>query len=216
VESFVQWLQGLNPLLIYLAVFGIAFVENIFPPSPSDIMIVAAGSLIGIRDVGFTTTLLSATAGSVLGWMVMYKLGDWFGVKIIETGRLKFIPVDALKKVELWFSRYGYWIVVVNRFLTGTRAVVSFFAGMSKLDLVRTTILCSVSALVWNAILVGAGYYLGRNWQQIEFYLHAYSQVVTAAIVVGLLLLAVHFIQKMRRPPAHRRKTHHDSRKSHQ
>jgi membrane protein DedA with SNARE-associated domain len=196
VESLFQQIQSLDPLLVLIFVFGFAFLENIFPPSPSDLMIVAAGSIVGMGGVGFVPTLLCATAGSVSGFLVMYRFGAWFGIKYVEGGRIKYLPVESIRKVEEWFSRYGYWVVVVNRFLTGTRAVVSFFAGMSRLRLGLTTVLCAVSALLWNAILVSGGYYLGRNWERIGVYLNTYSQIVTTIVVIVVAVIVVRYFMQ--------------------
>ena len=196
LEDFVLSLQTLDPLLIYLVVFSIAFIENVFPPSPSDIVIVFAGSLVGIGQVGFIETLLVGTAGSTFGFVLMFKIGHWFGARILERGKISFIPISSVKKVESWFNRYGYWIIIANRFLSGTRAVVSFFAGMSELKLARTTVLCFISALAWNTILISGGFYLGKNWQRIGLYLSAYGQIVTALIVVIVIVLVAKFLYK--------------------
>jgi membrane protein DedA with SNARE-associated domain len=197
VEEFVGTLQALSPALILTVVFLIALIENIFPPSPSDVVIVFAGSLVGIGRVGYAETLLLATAGSTIGFMLMYKIGDWFGVRILEQGKIKFIPRESVRKVDDWFRKHGYWIIVANRFLSGTRAVVSFFAGMAELDLLRTTALCFVSALAWNAILVTGGFYLGNNWQLIGTYLSTYSQIMTGLlVVVSVGLIARYFFKK--------------------
>ncbi|MGB2959457.1 MAG: DedA family protein [Bacteroidota bacterium] len=196
MEEFIQEILSLSPALILLVVFCIAFIENVFPPSPSDIMIVAAGSLVGAGTLGFVETLLISTAGSTLGFVTMYKIGDWFGDHILEEGKIKFIPVGSVKKVEGWFRRYGYWIIVANRFLAGTRAVVSFFAGVSELNLPVTTLLCLISALAWNSILVSGGYLLGHNWERITFYLTSYTQIVTGLVIVVALLLIAKYLYK--------------------
>jgi membrane protein DedA with SNARE-associated domain len=196
VDTLIHFLESLSPLLVCLVVFLIAFVENIFPPSPSDSLIVFGGSLVAIGRVGFVELLLWTTAGSVLGFLAMYQIGKWFGVRILEKGRIKFIPIESVQKVDVWFRKYGYSIIVVNRFLAGTRAVVSLFAGMSRLRLVKTTVLCALSALAWNTILLGGGYYLGSNWQRIGFYLSGYSQIVTIVIVVAALALIAHYVYK--------------------
>lgn len=197
MEDFIQYLQTLDPFLIYVAVISIAFIENIFPPFPSDIVVVFAGSLISVGQVGFLEVLILATVGSTVGFVAMYKIGDWFGDKILEQGKIKFIPVEGVKKVEAWFQRYGYWIIVANRFLAGTRAVVSFCAGMSELNLFKTTALSFFSALVWNGILVSAGWYLGRNWERIGFYLSTYSQIVTGVLIlVVMFFVARYFFNK--------------------
>jgi membrane protein DedA with SNARE-associated domain len=190
LDNFVAYLQSLSPALIYALVFSIAFIENVFPPSPSDSIIVFGGSLVGIGRVGFIETLLWSTAGSTLGFVVMYKIGDWFGEKILAQGKIKFIPVESVQKVDAWFRRYGLWLIIANRFLAGTRAVVSFFAGMAKLRLLPTVVLCALSALVWNALLITGGYYLGNNWREIGGYLSTYSEAVTGLIVLLALAFA--------------------------
>jgi membrane protein DedA with SNARE-associated domain len=194
VEGMIQYLQSLDPWLVYTVVFAIAFVENIFPPSPSDLVVVFGGSLVGIGRVGFVEMLAATTAGSTLGFMTMYMVGEWFGARILERGRIKFIPAAAVRKVDDWFRRYGYWIIIANRFLSGTRAVVSFFAGMAHLKLVRTTVLSFLSALAWNTVLVSGGYVLGQNWERIGFYLSAYSQIVTGIVVVVVLILTARYL----------------------
>lgn len=198
MQDFFHYLNGIDPLVVYSLVLGFALVENLFPPSPSDMMIIAAGSLVGLGRLDFLVTVFSATAGSVIGFAMMYKIGDWFGDHILEQGKLKFIPIESVHKVERWFAKYGYLIIVVNRFLTGTRAVVSFFAGMSELRLSTTVLLCAVSALAWNAILVALGYYLGQNWDRISLLLNTYSQLATAIAVVVVVVLVVRYVLNRR------------------
>jgi membrane protein DedA with SNARE-associated domain len=90
VESIINTLLSLDPLLILFLVFAIAFIENLFPPAPSDVMIVLGGALVGFGRIGFVETLLLATAGSITGFMVMYKIGEWFGDHILERGKISF------------------------------------------------------------------------------------------------------------------------------
>jgi len=191
LETIIAYLQQLSPIWVYAAIFFIAYIENLFPPSPSDVMIVAGGYLVGVGHIDFFTALLIATIGSTTGFMTMYKIGDWFGLRIIETGKIKFFPLESVHKVEIWFRHYGYWLIIVNRFLSGTRAVVGFFAGMAEVKFIPTAILCFVSAFIWNWILVYAGTLLGENWGSIGFYLKTYSQVVTGLVVTGLIFLFI-------------------------
>lgn len=185
LAEIVAFIQSVNPLVAYVTIFAFAFIENIFPPSPSDSIIVLGGSLVGMGQLNLPLVLLCATAGSTLGFIAMYKVGDWFGIRILETGRFTFIPRSTVALVETWFQKYGYWLIVANRFLSGTRAVVSFFAGMARLDLLRTTVLCALSALAWNSILITGGFYLGNNWERIGFYISTYSDIVTGIILLS-------------------------------
>jgi membrane protein DedA with SNARE-associated domain len=196
LETIITYLQQLSPVWVYVAIFFIAYIENIFPPSPSDVMIVAGGYLVGIGNIDFTTALIVATIGSTTGFMSMYKIGDWFGLRIIETGKIKFLPLDSVHKVESWFRKYGYWLIIANRFLSGTRAVVGFFAGMAEVKFIPTTILCFISALIWNAILIYAGTLVGENWESIGIYLTTYSQIVTALVVIAVTVAVFFWYQR--------------------
>ncbi|MCX6135674.1 MAG: DedA family protein [Ignavibacteriales bacterium] len=196
MEELIRHLAAINPVWVYLSVSGFAFLENMFPPLPSDVLILFVGSLVGVGSVDFTVALIATTLGSTAGFVAMYKLGDWFGLRILETGKIPFIPVENVHKVERWFRKYGYFLIVVNRFLTGTRAVISFFAGMSELPLTATASLSFVSALVWNFLLLFAGKELGENWPLIGSYLAAYSKVLTFVLLLVVFLLIVWFLYK--------------------
>ena len=177
----------MDALYVYGAVFFIAYIENIFPPLPSDVILVFAGSLAAIGKASAVLTVVFALAGSTLGFLTMYWIGWKIGDKLLETGRIKFISVDLVRKVETWFRHYGYAVVVANRFLAGTRAVVSFCAGLSEMRLLPTTLLCAVSALLWNSILVYLGSTLGHNWREIGSYLALYGKIVSLGIAVVIL-----------------------------
>jgi membrane protein DedA with SNARE-associated domain len=191
VEEIVAFLSRIDVIWIYFAVLFFAWLENLFPPSPSDVVIVAAGSIVTMGEGSVLLTLLFATAGSTAGFVTMYYLGKAFGHRVLETGKIKFISPDLVGKVQRWFGRYGYWVVIANRFLSGTRAVISFCAGIAEMHFGITVVLSALSALLWNSILIYAGYALGDNWQIIGDYLATYSRVITAVITLGVLLWAV-------------------------
>ncbi|MBI5646075.1 MAG: DedA family protein [Ignavibacteriae bacterium] len=187
MDAVVTWITGLDIGYIYLAVFLISYIENIFPPFPSDVVVVFAGSVVGLGVGSAPVTVLLASIGSTLGFLTMYEIGRRVGDRVLETGRIKFISVELVRKVEDWFRRWGYWIIVLNRFMAGTRAVVSFGAGMSELRLLPTLALSLVSAALWNVLLVTLGAAMGANWRDIGSYLSTYSGVVSIVIATGLL-----------------------------
>ena len=201
LEELIHTLVQVNPAWIYVFIGSVAFIENIFPPFPSDVAIVAVGSLTGVGSVNFALALLCSTTGSTIGFVTMYKLGGWFGRTILERGKITFIPLDQVHKVEKWFHRYGYWVVIGNRFLSGTRAVVSVFAGLSDLSLLWCTILSLVSALIWNGILLYSGKVLGDNWKDISVFLEAYGKAATSILILLVLVLVGRYIYKRHAKP---------------
>lgn len=189
LEQFVDTLISLNPIWIYLVAAAIAYIENIFPPFPSDVILVAAGYLCAAGRVDFWFMLFISTLGSAAGFMTMYKIGFWFGLKVLETKRFKFLKLDQIHKVEAWFQKYGYLVVVVNRFLAGTRAVIAFFTGLSNLSFWKTTLLACISSLIWNTILIFAGRSLGANWRAISPYLETYGQTVLIISIIVIMFM---------------------------
>lgn len=199
VEKTIFWLQQLSPFGVMVAIFLIAYVENIFPPSPSDVLLVFAGTLIGIGTVGFVPSLLVATLGSTLGFVTAYAMGRYFEKEVIEGRFSRWLPVDTFSKVEALFRKYGYGVIIANRFLAGTRAIVSFFAGMSRMNFVPTTLLCALSAMVWNALLLWLGKSLGSNWRQAGNYLATYSTVVTIILIAIAAIFLARWLMKKRK-----------------
>ncbi len=191
LETIIEFLSQVDVVWIYLIVLAIAWLENIFPPFPSDVVIVAAGSIISLGEGSVVLLVLAATVGSTLGFMSMYWLGNQFGDRMLETGRIKFISRKLVQKVHDWFSRFGYWVVIGNRFLSGTRAVISFCTGIADMHFGITSVLSALSALLWNSILIYAGYTVGDNWKVIGDYISAYSRIVTIVVTSGIVLWAI-------------------------
>lgn len=196
VEQIIEFLKTINPFLIYFAVFGIAFIENIFPPFPSDVIVAFSGALAAVTDISLPLVIVFAVIGSTTGFVTMYFIGKFAGDKILEVGKIKFISPEAVFTVERWFQKYGYWLIIANRFLAGTRAIISFFAGMSEMNLKKTIILSAISSLIWNLILIFVGFYVGHNLHKISYYITTYNKVVFAIILFVAILYIIRFFIK--------------------
>ena len=143
IDAYYQQLSTASPYLVYFVLLAVPFIENIFPPFPSDVIIVVCGALIAKGTIAFIPAVLIASLGSEVGFVLLYYLGTKTDKKIIRAGKLKFISRNALQTAEDWFTKYGYSIILFNRFVSGVRSVISFFAGMSELPVKRTIILCT-------------------------------------------------------------------------
>jgi membrane protein DedA with SNARE-associated domain len=193
LEQIISYIGSLSPILIYLALFFFSFLENIFPPSPSDIVIIVGSTLIAHSAIGFIPILILTSIGSALGFIVMYFIGEYLGEKLIRSGRFKFITKELLDKADAFFHKYGYNIIIINRFLPGTRAVVSFFCGVHRLKPMRTFIYAGVSSFLWNALLIFLGVQLGKNLDLVDKYLSKYSQVILGLTVLLIIFLIIKF-----------------------
>ena len=196
IEHSIGFLQTLPWWGVLIFCFLNSYVENVFPPSPSDVLLVFIGTLVGVGVVDFSSALVAATLGSTLGFMTMFRLGQRVDRSVVESGRYRFIPVSAIHTVEKWFRRWGYMVIIVNRFLSGTRAVVAFLAGMSEMAFTPSSIYSALSSAVWNAIILIAGMQLGKNWRDLDHLLAEYSTAVFVVLCCVALFAGIRWYMK--------------------
>jgi membrane protein DedA with SNARE-associated domain len=199
LQDIISYISTLDPSIIYLVLFFFAFIENIIPPSPSDVVVVIGSTLIAQTAIGFIPILAVTTIGSAIGFVVMYYFGGYFGEKIIRKGRFKFIKPEALHKTDEWFNKYGYNLILINRFMPGTRAVISFFCGVHQLKPLKTFFFASISSLVWNALLITLGIGVGNNIDLIDKYLNTYSNIVWILTIIIAAYLIYRFVIKKKK-----------------
>lgn len=177
-------------------------LENLFPPLPSEIILPLTGFSAG-AGAGFT--LLGAiawcTAGSLVGAFTLYTLGALLGRertrKILNALPLV-NPADVVR-TETFFDRHGSWTVFFGRMIPIFRSLISLPAGVTRMNLARFTLLTAAGSLIWNTILIYAGYALGSNWHVVEDYVGVLSKVVAAAAVTALVTWIVLRVRKNRR-----------------
>jgi len=194
LNEVVAYLQTVPWYLVLITALFITILENVFPPSPSDSVIIFTGTLVGIGTVSFVPLLLVTTAGSIIGFVLMFYLGRFVGHRVIKSKRITFINEDNIKRPKRWIDKYGYFIIAINRFLSGTRGVVSFLAGMAELKPGYTISLAGVSGLIWNFILIYLGVVLGENWRRAEKYMEAYEKFILPAVVGLVLIILIRFL----------------------
>lgn len=173
----------------YPGIFLAMLAENVFPPIPSEVVLPLAGFEVDAGDLEFALVVLAATLGSLAGALILYAIGLYGGrPAVLRWGRLLRVGERDLDRAEAWFDRWGDWVVLVSRLIPLVRSLVSIPAGMMRMSLLRFIALTTLGSLLWNLLLVTAGYQLGANWEDVTGTIEAYSSVVRAA--AGLALLA--------------------------
>jgi membrane protein DedA with SNARE-associated domain len=193
LESIVNWVSSLSAGWYYLALFVSAFFENIFPPLPGDTVAVFAAYLAGRNQGNFLGVFISTDLGSILGFMTYYLIGRLIHPEYFERKSFRFLPAAQIRKAGNWFRRYGYWIILFNRFLSGARSVISIVSGMSRLPWMRVLIVATIGCSIWNVLLIWAGYVLGTNWRMIQQILEHYSHVL---LVLAVAAVVIWFLRK--------------------
>jgi len=172
----------------YPGIIAAMVAENVFPPIPSEIVLPLAGYEVSRGSLAFVWTVLAATLGSLLGAYVLYAIGLFGGrAVVLRWGRVLRVREADLARSEGWFERWGDWVVLVGRIVPLARSLVSIPAGMLRMPLVRFTLLTTIGSLVWNIVLITAGYQLGRQWEDVARVVGRYSDIAALAVAIALV-----------------------------
>jgi membrane protein DedA with SNARE-associated domain len=186
------WIEYLIEAFGALGVALLMTLENLFPPIPSEFILPFAGFLVGRGELGFLPALVASTAGSLSGALILYALGRWGGRNLIlRYGRFLRVKEAELDRAEGWFDKYDQWVVLFGRMVPGVRSVVSIPAGMLRTPFLQFVLLTTAGSAAWNALLLGAGWYLGENWQQIQGIVGSVSNFVLIFVAVALVCAAI-------------------------
>lgn len=192
IQSVIEWVEVVPVVGIYLIFLAVAYLENVIPPIPGDVLVAFAGYLAAEGLIGIFPVYALTTLASVAGFMTMYWLGGRWSVDIEQQQKnhwvLKFIDYSYFEKGKGWMDRWGQGVILANRFLAGTRSIISLTAGFYHLNPRLTALSSLVSSMLWNGILIGFGWFVKSNWKAIGFYLGTYSKIILA----GIALFAVY------------------------
>jgi membrane protein DedA with SNARE-associated domain len=194
-DSFLTFLHSLPKPLIYISLGLSAFVENIFPPIPGDTITAFGAFLVATGRLDFLGVYISTTLGNLIGFMVLFWVGSYLGRRFFIEKDFWFFKAENIIKAEIWFKKYGYFIIMINRFLPGARSVISIAGGISRLETKKVMTLCLLSCAVWNLIWVFMGYSLGNNWAvvktEISSHLTRYSMTIFSIFIVFFLIFII-------------------------
>lgn len=185
------WVLVVVERLGYAGVAVLVFVENVFPPIPSEVILPLAGYLAAEGRLWLPGVIAASTAGSLAGAVVLYLVGAVLGEDRLRQlvrsyGRYASVREADLDAATRWFRRYGAWAVLLCRLLPIVRSLISLPAGLVGLRLGRFLLLTALGTAAWNGLLAGLGYAAGAQWPRIVALFDAYERLVLTALVVAL------------------------------
>jgi membrane protein DedA with SNARE-associated domain len=182
-------------------------LENLFPPLPSEIILPLTGFAAGQGVISLASALLWTTLGSVTGAAALYWIGLLFGRDRVHAlwGRLPLVKASDLVRTEEWFARHGTKAVLLGRLVPVFRSLVSVPAGVERMPLPLFLTLTALGSLVWNSVLVTAGYWLGDRWDLVGAYVGIASKAVLAAAAAAVGAYVAVRLRGRDRRPRHRR-----------
>lgn len=198
------WITDFMEQFGYFGIFLMLAFENIFPPIPSEVILPFGGFMTTTTNLTIPGVIFAATAGSLLGAVILYYIGRLLDVDRMERlvdrwGGIIRISKKDIRKADAWFDKYGYWTVLFCRMVPLVRSLISIPAGMSGMKFGVFMIFTTIGTLGWNLLLVLIGAALGESWEDIAMYMDVYSNVVYVLIAGGLVILGYLYFRKRSR-----------------
>jgi membrane protein DedA with SNARE-associated domain len=200
MEGFVQSLMGkLGPFGIGL----LMFLENVFPPIPSELIMPLAGYLATRGDMNIVVVIIAGTIGSLIGVLPWYFLGRKLGQEGVKrlAGRhgrwLTMSPADVDAATER-FKRHGVVSVLVGRLIPTVRTLISVPAGVARMPFWQFLAFSAIGTLIWTAALALAGYLLGQAYSVVADYVDPVSTAVLVLIVIAYIYRVLTFKEERR------------------
>jgi membrane protein DedA with SNARE-associated domain len=187
-----EWIVTVITRLGYFGVATLTFLENVFPPIPSELVIPLAGFVAAEGDLRLGLVIITGSVGSLAGAFVWYALGRRIGEHrlrawVARHGKWLTLSVHDVDRAQLWFKRHGSAAVFVGRLMPGVRTFVSLPAGFSAMPLVPFLLYSALGTAIWTAALAYAGVALQANFTLVGDYINVATDILL--IVVGIMLV---------------------------
>jgi membrane protein DedA with SNARE-associated domain len=188
----------------YPGVFLLMMIEGFGVPIPSELTMPFSGFLAtaaGGHKFVVPDTVLVGALGEISGGVVAYAVGYYGGRPVLNRyGRAVLLSEEELERGEVWFGRYGDWIVLVTRLLPAIRSFIALPAGVVRMPFWRFLIYGAIGSTIWCTVLVLLGNVLGQHWESVSSDLRRYN-IVIVVVVVALIAVAVYGrLRRGRRP----------------
>ncbi len=186
----------------YLGVFLLILIENIFPPIPSEVILLFGGFMTTYTSLNVLGMTMSSILGSILGALILYKIGTIFNKdtlkKLIHTRLGKFLRIND-KEIDSSFNYFqtkGEKAIFFCRFIPLIRSFISVPAGINKMNITKFMIYTTLGSLIWNVVLITLGHIVGNNWKSILKIFDLYSTYAVVIIFIILIILIIKFYKK--------------------
>lgn len=185
-----EWITNTMNSLGYLGIGLLMFLENLFPPIPSELIMPLAGFTVSRGEMQLIPAIIAGVVGTILGAFPWYYAGKFFGEERLRDladkyGKWITVTGKDIDKANNWFTRYGGMAVFLCRLVPGVRTLISLPAGLNNMPLIPFLIYSTIGTTLWVSFLTGAGYLLGDHYDLVEEYIAPVSKIALLSLVIG-------------------------------
>jgi len=193
LSAISTWVQGIIASAGYPGLGLVMILENLFPPIPSEVIVPFAGYMTLKGHFTLASVTAVATAGSVVGALILYGLGWWLDELRVRRlvryyGRYAMLSEKDLDTALTWFRRYGELTIFFARLVPIVRSLISVPAGLARMSMIRFVGFTALGTGLWSFLLAWAGRTLGANWSLAADFVSRYQNVVMVLLVAAVFL----------------------------
>ena len=173
---------------------GVVFlmaVESAAIPFPSELIMPLAGWLL-IQAKGDSAWFVALAGfygalGNLLGSWVAYWI-SWRGGRplLLKYGKYVLITREEIDRAEVWFNKYGDWIVFFSRLLPVVRTFISIPAGIARMNFWKFSIFTFLGSFPWSLGLAYGGFVLGENWEDLRSAMRPFDIPILVILVAAV------------------------------
>jgi membrane protein DedA with SNARE-associated domain len=187
-----EWIVDTIAEAGYLGIVMLMFLENLFPPIPSELIMPLAGFNAARGRLSGVGVVAAGMFGSLLGALPWYCVGRLLGEERLSRsadrwGRWLTVSSKDIERAALWFNRHGAKAVLMGRLVPGVRTFISVPAGIARMPVLQFVLYSALGTLVWTSILAWAGYILESQYARVAQYLNPVSKFVIT-LIIGVYL----------------------------
>ena len=189
----------------YIGIFLLIAIENIFPPIPSEVILLFGGFMTTYTSMNVIGVIIASTLGSILGAIILYYIGKILNKerlkKIITSkpGKILRLKPEDIDKADAWFDTKGNKTVFFCRFIPLIRSLISIPAGMSEMPMKKFLLYTTLGSLIWNTALTIAGSIVGENWTNILEIMDNYSHIAVVILAIIFIIAIIIFYTKRKK-----------------
>lgn len=198
----VDFITNVMNSLGYVGIGVLMFLENLFPPIPSELIMPLAGFTVAKGNMQFAPVVFAGVLGTVIGALPWYYAGKVLGEVRLKSladryGKWLSISSKDITKATGWFDKHGNKAVLLCRLVPGVRTLISLPAGISSMPILPFLLYSTIGTTLWVTLLTYAGYALGNNYKLVEDYLGPVSKIVLVIILVAFgIWVAIKMIRR--------------------
>lgn len=200
IKHMTEYVDALPPFLRCFLIAIFATIEYVFPLFPGDTIVIAAGLFKARGALSFWEIILGLILGTLIGICLTYFAGHM----IAKRKNTSFLPsmiisVDDIDKINRWYKKWGYPLLIINRFFPGIRSLFFVAAGMNHMSFFLVLMSGFLSALIFNSLLFFLGYFAGHNIEFIEGFIKQYTIIAYLIIATIITIFLMIFYRRRKK-----------------